>query len=273
MAAMSEARQVDRPSSNKLQNPLVPDFARSQSHRKPEPPDQLPRFSIAGLMLFTGAIAVVLGMLRTWTLFAPGVAVLICFGLALLQFSDRFGNSALLAAQLWAGIVLPATLIAVALMDSHVINDINNENFAIGLAAFWMGPFLLWSICRYFFLPRTAALLAGCLAVTGIYSFMAAFLFSFFGPGKNYARVGKDFWPTLGAVMAIIGIIVAGLVAGVVHFRAMRSAWRRSNRNTFAILMAIWGPLILVAFSQFTAFALFGNSIRPPPPSAQTSGH
>ncbi len=227
----------------------------------PEPPDRLPQFPIAGLMLLTGAIAIDLGLLRTCASYAPLGALLILLGLMLLHFYERFDAAVSLAVRFWAGIVLPMTLVAAAGMDRH--NDVSNAGvWMVSLGILWIGPFATWSIVHHFRLPRTSAMLSGCLVLSGLYSFMAAFSFGFFGASGHEAALGKEPWPTAGAVIAITGIVASSIVAGIIHFRAMRSAWRRSYRNGLAVLLAIFGPIWLTAASEWIVVALLHMSGR-----------
>ena len=204
---------------------------------QPEPPDRVPRFSIAGVMLLTVAIAIVLGVLQAPPRFAPLTAVLILAGWVAFMVANPEEKSRTLICWLWPGLALPASLAGLALEDAATVPRIV---LADGVAV-WLGPFTIWSIIRYFPLPSTSALLVGCLGLTTLNSLLCAFSFGALGA----KGVGEEF--SLATLLAVVGILSAGLITAAVHGLAMRESWRRSYRNPLAWTLVVLGPVLMVA--------------------------
>jgi hypothetical protein len=223
---------------------------------QPEPPDRVPRFSIAGVMLLTVAIAIVLGVLQAAPRFTPLTAVLILAGWGALLIAQPDNKTALLICQLWAGLALPGSLIGLSIDNSKTKHPLL---FLIAIV-FWIGPFAAWSMIRYFYLPRTAALLSGWLAMTALNSGICALSFVFFGTNDVGHALNVEPPLMLGAFIAVVGIITAGVTAAVFHGHAMREAWRRSYRNPLAVLLVVLAPILMMVGIEFLTMHVLGQN-------------
>jgi hypothetical protein len=189
-------------------------------------------------MLLTVAIALVLGVLQAAPRFAPLTAVLILAGWVAFMVANPEEQARILICQIWSGLALPASSMGLAASDMPIVAQ---RAFFISAIVFWLGPYLAWSIVRYFFLPRVSSLLSGCLALTTLNSVLSVFSFGAIG----VKGAGMTF--SLPTLLAVVGVITAGLAAAVVHGRAMRAAWRRSYRNSVAALLVALGPVLMIA--------------------------
>ena len=219
----------------------------------PELPDRVPQFSILGVMLLTVSISMVPGVLQADPRFAPLTAVLILCGWVAFMVADPDQYARIVICQLWSGLALPASSMGLAASD---LPKLVQREFVLSAVVFWLGPYLAWSIVRYLRLPSVAALLSGCLVFTTLNSAFSAFAFAVIG-GKG---VGIAF--SLPTLLIVIGAMTAGFVAVTVHGRAVRAAWRHSNRNRVAaLLFALGSVLMMIAIGIWVSHAAV--TLRP----------